>query len=112
VAPGPALGEDASLQVGPESDWRFDRWSCAPVAAITVSSPMACPTVAPIPMADWPVTIVLDGNVGPCVGLSRVAALVLKILLFQTLVTALRRRGIGASGGAVLSHTVTDAPVV
>jgi hypothetical protein len=34
VALGPALGEDASLQVGPESDWRLDRCSRAPVAAI------------------------------------------------------------------------------
>jgi hypothetical protein len=71
---------------------------------------MAIPTVAPIPTADWPVTIVLNGTVGPCAGLSRVAALVLKILLFQTPVTAPRRRGIGASGGAVFSHTATGAP--
>jgi hypothetical protein len=52
VAPGPASEEDASLQVGPESDWRLDRCSCAPVAAITVGPPMAMPTVAPIPTAD------------------------------------------------------------
>jgi hypothetical protein len=111
VAPGPASGEDASLQVGLESDWRLDRCSCAPVAAITVGPPMALPTVAPIPTADWPVTIVLNGTVGPCAGLPRVAALVLKILPFQTPVTAPRRHGIGASGGAVSSHMVTDAPV-
>jgi hypothetical protein len=111
VAPGPALGEDASLQVGPESDWRLDRCSCAPIAAISAGPPMAMPTVAPILMADWPVTIVLNGIVGPCAGLPRVAALVLKNLLFQTPVTAPRRRGIGASSGAVSSHTVTGAPV-
>jgi hypothetical protein len=111
VAPGPASGEDASLQVGLESDWRLDRCSRAPVAAITVGPPMALPTVAPIPTADWPVTIVLNGTVGPCAGLPRVAALVLKILPFQTPVTAPRRHGIGASGGAVSSHMVTDAPV-
>jgi hypothetical protein len=83
VAPGPASGEDASLQVGPESDWRLDRCFCAPVAAITVVLPMAMPTVAPIPMANWPVTIILNGTVGPCAGLPRVVALVLKIYLFR-----------------------------
>jgi hypothetical protein len=109
VASGPAAGEDASLQVGPESDWWLDRCSCAPVAAIIVGPPMAMPTVAPIPTADWPVTIVLNGTVGPCAGLPRVAALVLKNLPFQTSLTASRRRGISASGGAVSSHTVTGA---
>jgi hypothetical protein len=62
-------------------------------------------------MADWLVTIILNGNVGPCAGLPRVVALVLKNLPFQTHVTASRRRGIGASGGAVSSHTVTGALV-
>jgi hypothetical protein len=109
--PGPASGEDASLQVGPESDWRLDRCSCVSVAAITVDPPMAMPTVAPIPTADWPVTIVLNVTVGPCAGLPRVVALVLKILPFQTPVTASRRRGISASHGAVSSHTVIGAPV-
>jgi hypothetical protein len=56
-------------------------------------------------------TIVLNGTVGPCAGLPRVAALVLKNLPFQTPVTALRRRGIVVSGGAVSSHSVTGAPV-
>jgi hypothetical protein len=37
VAPGPASGEDASLQVGPESVWWLDRCFRAPVAAITDS---------------------------------------------------------------------------
>jgi hypothetical protein len=58
VAPCPASGEDASLQVGPESDWWLDRYFCAPVAAYTAGPPMAMPTVAPIPTTDWPVTIV------------------------------------------------------
>jgi hypothetical protein len=57
------------------------------------------------------VTIVLNGTVGPCAGLPRVVALVLKNLRFQTPVTASRRRGIGASGGAVSSHMVTRALV-
>jgi hypothetical protein len=111
VAPSPTSGEDASLQVGPESDWRLDRCSCATVVAITAGPPMAMPAAAPIPTADWPVTIVLNGTVGPCAGLPRVAALVLKNLPFQTPVIASRRRGIGASGGAVSSHMVTGAPV-
>jgi hypothetical protein len=54
VAPGPASGEGASLQVGPESDWRFACCSCAPVDAITVGPPMATPTTTPVPTADWP----------------------------------------------------------
>jgi hypothetical protein len=111
VAPGPASGEDASLQVGPKSDRRLDRCFCAPVAAITVGPPMAMPTAAPIPTADRPVTIVLNDTVGPCAELPRVAALVLKNLPFHTPVTAPRRRGISASGGAVSSHVVTGAPV-
>jgi hypothetical protein len=98
--------------VGPESDWRLDRCSCVPVAAITAGPPMAMPTATPIPTANWPVTIVLNVTVGPCAGAPRVAALVLKNLPFQTPVTALRRRGIGVSGGAVFSHLVTSAPVV
>jgi hypothetical protein len=112
VGPEPASAEDASLQVGPESGWRLDRCSGAPVAVITAGSPMALPTVAPIPTANWPVTIVLNSTVVPCAGLPRVAALVLKNLPFQTLVMAPRRRGFGANGGAVFWHTVTGAPVV
>jgi hypothetical protein len=52
VAPGPALGQDASLQVGPESDWWLDRCFSAPVAAITAGAPMTTPTVVSIPTAD------------------------------------------------------------
>jgi hypothetical protein len=51
MAPGPASGEDASLQVGPESDWWLDRCSYAPVAAITTGPPMAMPTATPISTA-------------------------------------------------------------
>jgi hypothetical protein len=103
MALGPASGEDAILQVGPESDWRLDRCSCAPIAAITAGPPMAMPTAMPTPTADWPVTIVLNVTVGPCAGVPRVTALVLKNLPFQIPVTAPRRRGIGASGGVVFS---------
>jgi hypothetical protein len=53
-----------------------------PVAAITVGPPMAMPTATPIPTADWPVTIILNVAVGPCVGVPRVAALVLKKIPF------------------------------
>ena len=82
MAPGSASGEDASLQVGPESDWRLDRSSCAPVATITAGPPMAMPTAMPIPTADWPVTIVLNVTIGPCAGVPRVDALILKNLPF------------------------------
>jgi hypothetical protein len=54
VAPGPASGEDASLQVGLESDWWLDHYSCVPVAAITAGPPMAMPTAAPIPRLTGP----------------------------------------------------------
>jgi hypothetical protein len=68
VAPEPALGEDASLRVGPEFDWRSARCSCAPVDAVTVGLPMVMPTATPAPKVDWPVTSVLDVFIGPCVG--------------------------------------------
>jgi hypothetical protein len=51
VAPGLASGEDASLQVGPKSDWWLDRYFRAPVAAITAGPLMTTPTVVPIPTA-------------------------------------------------------------
>jgi hypothetical protein len=57
------------------------------------------------------VTIILNDIVGPCAGLPRVAALVLKNLPFQNPVTVPRRCGIGAGGSAVSLHTVTDALV-
>jgi hypothetical protein len=68
VAPGLALEEDASLQVGPESDLRLACCSCAPVDAITASPPMVMPSASPIPTAGWPVTIILNVTVGPCAG--------------------------------------------
>jgi hypothetical protein len=68
VAPGPASGEDASLQVGPEFDWRSAHCSCAPVDAVTVGPPMVTPTATPVSAADWPVTSVLNVFVGPCAG--------------------------------------------
>jgi hypothetical protein len=46
VAPGPTLEEDASLQVGLESDWRLACCSCAPVDVITAGPPMVMPTAA------------------------------------------------------------------
>jgi hypothetical protein len=66
VAPGPASEEDVSLQVGPESDWWLACCTCAPVDVITASPPMAMSSAAPIPMADWPVTFILNVTVGPC----------------------------------------------
>jgi hypothetical protein len=51
VAPGLASGEDASLQVGPESVWWLDRCFRAPVAAITAGPLMTTPTAVPIFMA-------------------------------------------------------------
>jgi hypothetical protein len=57
------------------------------------------------------VTVVLNDTVGPCVGLPRVDALVLKNLPFHNPVTAPRRRGIGAGDGAISLHTVTDTPI-
>jgi hypothetical protein len=68
VAPGPALGEGASLQVGLESDWRFACCSCVPVDAITTGLPMAMLTATPVPMADWPMTFVLNVTTGSCAG--------------------------------------------
>jgi hypothetical protein len=50
--PSPASGEDASLQVGPESNWWLDRCFCAPVATITAGPLMTTPTAVPIPMAE------------------------------------------------------------
>jgi hypothetical protein len=84
MAPGPASGEDTSLQVGPESDWRLACCSCVPVHAITADPPMVTPTATPVPAVDWPVTFILNVTVGPC-GVPRVAALVLKTYLFSLL---------------------------
>jgi hypothetical protein len=64
VAPGPASGEDASLQVGPESDWQLACCSCASVDALTAGPPMVTPSATPIPTVDWHVTFVLNVTVG------------------------------------------------
>jgi hypothetical protein len=52
VTPGPASGEDASLQVGPEFDWRSTHCSCAPVDAVTAGLPMVTSTATPVPVAN------------------------------------------------------------
>jgi hypothetical protein len=52
VAPGPALGEDTSLQVGPKPDWRLARHFRAFTDVITVSLPLDTPTAASVPAAD------------------------------------------------------------
>jgi hypothetical protein len=70
------------MQVGPESDWRLDCCSYVPVDAITAGPSMVMPTAMPIPTADWPVTIVLNVTIGPCAGVPRVDALILKNLPF------------------------------
>jgi hypothetical protein len=66
VAPGPALGEEASLQVGPEPDWRSACCSCGPAGAITAGAPMAMPIVMPVPTVDLPVTFATDGSCAGC----------------------------------------------
>jgi hypothetical protein len=68
MAPEPALVEDTSLQVGPESDWRLACCSCALVDAITAGPPMVTPTTMPVPAVDWPVTFILNVTIGPCAG--------------------------------------------
>jgi hypothetical protein len=52
VAPGPASGEDTSLQVGPKFGWRLARYFYTPVGVITAGPPMVTPTAMPIPAAD------------------------------------------------------------
>jgi hypothetical protein len=68
MAPGPASGEDTSLQMGPKSDWRLACCSCASVDAIIVGPPMVTATAMPVPAADWPVTSALNVVAGPCAG--------------------------------------------
>jgi hypothetical protein len=99
VAPRPASWEDASLQVGPESDWRLACCSCAHVDAITIGSPMVTLTATPVSSVDWPVTFVLNVTNGPCWGVPRVAALVLKTYLFSPL---RRPRGVVALARATV----------
>ena len=68
MAPRPASEEDASLQVGPESDWRLACCSCAPVDAITAGPPMVTSTATPVPATDWHVTSALNAFVGSRAG--------------------------------------------
>jgi hypothetical protein len=90
VAPGLALGEKTSLQVGPKLDWRLARCFRALADVITASPPSVTPTVTPVPAADRPVASALDGFAGPRAGCLDTAALVLKIHLLCLL---LRPRG-------------------
>jgi hypothetical protein len=94
VAPGPTSGEDASLQVGPEFDWRSARCSCAPVDAVTAGPPVVTPTATPVSVANWPVTSVLNAFVGPCSGCLESLHWFLKIYLLSLLQRS--------QGGAVL----------
>jgi hypothetical protein len=52
VAPGLALGEDTSLQVGPKLDWRLARRFRAFADVITASPPSDTPTATSVPAAD------------------------------------------------------------
>jgi hypothetical protein len=81
VALGPTSGEDSSLQVGPKPGWRLARRFRVLADMITASSPSDMPTTTSVPAADRPVTLALDGLVGPRTGCLDTAALVLKIHL-------------------------------
>jgi hypothetical protein len=100
VVPGPALGADASLQVGPEFDWRSARCSCAPVDAVSAGPPMVTLTATPVPTANWPVTSVLNAFVGTCAGCLESLHWFLKIYLLSLL-----RR---SRGGAVLARAAVQ----
>jgi hypothetical protein len=52
VTPGPASGEDTSLQVGPKLDCRLVRCFCALAGEITASPPLNTPTATHVPAAD------------------------------------------------------------
>jgi hypothetical protein len=52
VTPGPASGEDTSLQVGPKLDWRLARRFRALADVITTSPPSVTPTATSVPVAD------------------------------------------------------------
>jgi hypothetical protein len=73
-----------------------------PVVAITVGPPMVIPAIASIPTADWPVTVALNWHYWVTRGAASSHC---------TGSVVPRRRGIGASGGAVSLHMVTGAPV-
>ena len=105
MAPGPASGEDASLQVGPESVWWLDRYFRAPVAAITVGLLMTTPNVVPI-LYGWLTRdrrtqrhcLAMRGAASSrCTGSEK--------FTFLEFVTVPRRQGIGAGGSAASLHT-------
>jgi hypothetical protein len=52
VAPGPASGEDTSLQVGPKLDCRLARCFCALADVFTANPPSVTSTATPVPAAD------------------------------------------------------------
>jgi hypothetical protein len=52
VAPGPASGEDRSLQVGPKLDCRLVCCFRALASIITVSPPLVTPSATPVLAAD------------------------------------------------------------
>jgi hypothetical protein len=52
VAPGPASGEDTSLQVGPKLDCRLVCCFRALAGVITASPPSVMPNATPVPVAD------------------------------------------------------------
>jgi hypothetical protein len=52
VAPGPTSGEDTSLQVGPNPDWRLVRRFCAVADVITANPPSVTPTAMSVPAVD------------------------------------------------------------
>jgi hypothetical protein len=52
VVPGPTLGEDTSLQVGPKLDWRLARRFRALADVITASLPSVTPTATSVPADD------------------------------------------------------------
>jgi hypothetical protein len=81
VAPGPASGEDTSLQVGPKLDHRLAHCFRALTDIIIASPSLVTPTVTPVLAADRPVSSSLDGFAGPCTGCLDTVALVLKIHL-------------------------------
>jgi hypothetical protein len=81
VAPGPALGEGTSLQVGPKLDRRLARRFRALADIITVSPPSVTSTAMPVPAANWPVNSALDGFTRPRAECLGTAALILKFHL-------------------------------
>jgi hypothetical protein len=81
--PGPALGENTILLVGPEFYWRLACRSCTPVDAVAAGLPMVTSTAMPIFMVDRPVTLALSAHCWAMRGVPRVVALVLKTYLFS-----------------------------